>query len=160
MSILNDSNLFANSAELTTKDILKRYGEIVNRPSPARVVGATNEGPPKSRDGRGNAPVYHRVDSDADPSNTAWQKESSVKHAQMPPQPSSANPAENGNRDYTRTHTRGNSESSQHSDPGNGNGNGNGHHNHDQLPNVRNSHWGRQPSNSQQQNTLGVSTMI
>ncbi|KAF8426326.1 hypothetical protein EV426DRAFT_661467, partial [Tirmania nivea] len=99
LSILSDSNLFANSAELTTKDILKRYGEIVNRPSPARMVGAPTDGPPKSRDGRGNAPVYHRVDSDADPSNPAWQKESSVKHAQMPPQPSSANPTENGNRD-------------------------------------------------------------
>jgi len=122
------------------------------------MVGAPTDVPPKSRDGRGNAPVYHRVDSDADPSNPAWQKESSVKHAQMPPQPSSANPTENGNRDYTRTHTRGNSDTSQHSDHGNGHSNGNGQNN-DQPANNRNSHWGRQPSNNQQ-NSLGVSNMI
>lgn len=119
-------------------------------------TGNPSDAPPKSRDGRGNAPVYHRVDSDADASNNAWQKESSVKHAQMPPQPSSANAAENGNRDFSRTHTRGNSESSQHSDIGNTTG----HHGHDQPPSNRNSHWGRQPSNNQSQNPLGISNMI
>jgi len=154
ISLLDDSNLYANSAELTTKDILKRYGEIVNRPSPARIVGVNSEPPPKSRDGRGNAPVYHRVEADGDNSNNAWHKESAVKHAQMPPQPSLANPADNGNRDHPFTHTRGNSQSSHHSDT-------NGHSNGSlpDHPNNRNSHWGRQPSN-QQQNSLGISNMI
>ena len=141
--MLNDSNLFAGSADLTTKDILKRYGEIVNRPTPARTIGPpqppqTDSPPPKSKEGRGSAPIYHRVDADGDTSNTAWQREPSVKHIQSPPQPSSANPTDGGNREFPRQHTRGNSDSSQFSDSGNtgtnvhgngngiGNGNGNG----------------------------------
>ncbi|KAI5809630.1 hypothetical protein DFH27DRAFT_153739 [Peziza echinospora] len=136
LSMLNDSNLFAGSADLTTKDILKRYGEIVNRPTPARTIGppnppqTTDSPPPKSKEGRGSAPIYHRVDADGDTSNTAWQREPSVKHIQGPPQPSSANPTDGGNREFQRQHTRGNSDSSQFSDQGNagtnGNGNGNG----------------------------------
>ena len=121
------------------------------------MVGVNNEPPPKPRDGRGNAPVYHRVDTEGgNPNNAAWSKESSVKHAQMPPQPSSANPAENGNRDHPKTHTRGNSQSSHHSDNGNSHGTSNG----PEHPNNRSSHWARQAPSNQQQNYLGVSNMI
>ncbi|KAF8467714.1 hypothetical protein BDZ91DRAFT_813281 [Kalaharituber pfeilii] len=164
LSVLNDSNLFANSADLTTKDILKRYGEIVNRPAASRLAATASnannsnyESPPKSRDGRGGAPVYHRVDADGDPSNSAWQRDAPVKHIQTPPQPSSANTTENGTREHHRTHTRGNSESSQHSDHGNGNTNGNPQPNHDQAQSNRNSHWGRQTGNNHQNSSLGVS---
>ncbi|KAH0608062.1 uncharacterized protein H6S33_002114 [Morchella sextelata] len=79
LSILNDSNLFANGADVTTKDILKRYGDLINRPAPGRTPQTTSS-PPRSKDGRApTTPVFHRVDTDPS-QNVAIQKESSVRH--------------------------------------------------------------------------------
>ena len=127
---------------------------MVNRPGPGRIVGPqtsnTNDSPPKSRDGRRSAPIYHRVDADGDTSNNAWQRETSVKHIQGPPQPSSANPTENGNREIRRAHVRVNSESSQHSDHGYGNAGGNTAGTASEYQNNnRNSQWARTGPNQQ-----------
>ena len=92
-SILNDSSLFESGADLTTKEILKRFGDIGKHQAqitgadgaspPAGAVAAANatvagtgvEGHlPRSRQSRSVAPVVARVDSDL---------------ANRPPEPSS-----------------------------------------------------------------------
>lgn len=102
MSILNDSKLFENGADVTTKDILKRYGDIINRPPPKQHHIVTNS-PPRSRDGRTpTAPVFHRVDTDPTQSH-AWERESSARPlggpapTQYPPNPAPANNTSNTN---------------------------------------------------------------
>lgn len=80
--ILNDSTLFSASADITTKEILKRYGERARVPSSTpQIVSESSASPPasKSRDGRSSAPVVTRVDTDPEQAN-AWNNESSVRH--------------------------------------------------------------------------------
>ena len=90
--ILNDSSLFSNSADITTKEILKRYGDRAKAPrvsSPAANATKTESygdasspaaQPSRSYSTReGGAPVAHRVDTDPNMA-TAWQNESSVRH--------------------------------------------------------------------------------
>jgi hypothetical protein len=86
-SILNDTSLFNNDGQVTTKEILKRYGDIGQNGAKHQVE--TNESPyAGSREGvnRTFAPVITRVDSDHNQQN-AWQKESSVRHVQDPSAP-------------------------------------------------------------------------
>ncbi|KAK4635237.1 Rho-type GTPase-activating protein 1 [Fulvia fulva] len=77
--ILNDSSLFSNSADITTKEILKRYGDRAKAPtvnSAQPTIAAVHNGatsPPSS------APVVTRVDTDPY-QQSAWQNESSVRH--------------------------------------------------------------------------------
>lgn len=69
---------------MTTKDILKRYGDIANRPSPKQHMIVQNS-PPRSREGNRppSTPVFHRVDSDLTQS-VAWQRESSARPLGVP----------------------------------------------------------------------------
>ena len=65
--ILNDSTLFSASAEITTKEILKRYGDRTKVPSSTQAGGDSvppQSLTPKSRESRGSAPVVTRVDTD------------------------------------------------------------------------------------------------
>jgi len=83
-SILNDPSLFQKESDITTKEILKRYGDIGSNGGPRHQV-ETSEASPGHKDGSGRAlaPVVTRVDTD--PTQThAWQKESSVRHVQDP----------------------------------------------------------------------------
>ena len=78
--ILNDSSLFSNSADITTKEILKRYGDRAKAP----VVSSGHAFNSSKPDSYGDAsspvpPVAHRVDTDHN-MQTAWQNESSVRH--------------------------------------------------------------------------------
>jgi hypothetical protein len=88
-SILADQTLFNNPSDITTKEILKRYGDIGTNGGPRRQVETTEQSPlGRSKDGSGRAlaPVVTRVDTD--PSQAyAWQKESSVRHVQEPSAP-------------------------------------------------------------------------
>lgn len=88
-SILGDQTLFNNSGDITTKEILKRYGDIGGN-GLARLPTETVESSPagKSKDGSGRAlaPVVTRVDTDPYQAH-AWQKESSVRHVQDGPSP-------------------------------------------------------------------------
>ncbi|KAL6720785.1 Rho-type GTPase activating protein Rga1 [Lecanora helva] len=91
-SILNDSSLFNNSSDITTKEILKRFGDIgrsaAHRPqitNPAQAADSpphskeSNTGPPP----KPAAPVITHVDTDP----YQWPKEgSSVRHVQGQPQ--------------------------------------------------------------------------
>lgn len=79
--ILNDSSLFSASADITTKEILKRYGDRARAPSgtpaPAAETSVNSPGP-RSKESRQSAGVT-RVDIDPNQA-TAWQNESSVRH--------------------------------------------------------------------------------
>lgn len=98
--ILNDSSLFSATPDITTKEILKRYGDRarvgpspsygppgLNHSSTDPIISGGNSSPPpsthhstpKSRDGRSSAPIVTRVDTDPEQAN-AWQNESSVRH--------------------------------------------------------------------------------
>ncbi|KAL8936291.1 MAG: hypothetical protein Q9216_005008 [Gyalolechia sp. 2 TL-2023] len=106
-SILNDSSLFNNSSDITTKEILKRYGDIGRSPAqrpkitdPANTNTA-NEPLPNSRESNTTngsnlaahaaAPVITHIDTDPYQANV-WQKESSVRHVQNSGQvPASSN---------------------------------------------------------------------
>ena len=87
-SILNDSEVFQANSDITTKEILKRYGDIVkDKKSLSGQGGDTDLTPMRSLESNGNssgntrvgAPVVTRVDTDPHQLH-AWQKESSVRH--------------------------------------------------------------------------------
>ena len=88
-SVLGDKEIFNNMPEVTTKEILKRYGEIAKTPEhhaggvrPEMVETQTSR--PSEMNGnntRPGAPLITRVDTDPSQLN-AWQKESSVRHVQ------------------------------------------------------------------------------
>jgi len=91
-SILSDPTLFNNPSDITTKEILKRYGDIGTNGGPRRQVETEQSSLGRSKDGRALAPVVTRVDGD--PSQAyAWQKESSVRHIQEPSAPYAGNPS-------------------------------------------------------------------
>ena len=71
-SVLNDSTLFEGNAEITTKEILKRYGEIGRVPQPT-ISSPGNNRQPRSREGW-NAVTQVTQDPQV------WQNESSVRH--------------------------------------------------------------------------------
>ncbi|KAI9751659.1 MAG: hypothetical protein M4579_005964 [Chaenotheca gracillima] len=80
-SILDDNSLFNGSADLTTKEILKRYGDIGKTPTPQQTPQEyADSPPPRSKEGR-HAPAITRVGTDPYQAN-AWQMESSVRHVQ------------------------------------------------------------------------------
>ena len=83
-SILNDSSLFNTSSDITTKEILKRYGDIGKRPMITSAAPA--DSPPRSSNStatpRAAAPVITHVDADSGGRTRTWPKESSVRHVQ------------------------------------------------------------------------------
>ncbi|KAJ9245833.1 hypothetical protein DTO271D3_6079 [Paecilomyces variotii] len=93
-SILNDTSFFNNSAEITTKEILKRYGDFGKGALPQRV-GTSVDVSGQTTSSRGNnTPVAARIETDPSQA-TAWQMQSSVRHVQTPSgstYPSKTNP--------------------------------------------------------------------
>lgn len=80
--MLGDSSLFSGSAELTTKEILKRYNEHAKAPT---ANGPSSPGSsPQTYSRSGNrqqtAPTVQRIDTDPN----VWQNESSVRHVGGP----------------------------------------------------------------------------
>ena len=74
--ILNDSSLFSSSADITTKEILKRYGDRAKAPT----INSQHPGTPAAHNGTTSpTPMATRVDTDPHMQN-AWQNESSVRH--------------------------------------------------------------------------------
>jgi hypothetical protein len=91
VSIAQDKDLFTNPADITTKEILKRYGEV-RRSTGGQLSNANNDKyadstPVRSQESNGGnrsgAPILTRVATDPS-QTTAWQKESSVRHVQQP----------------------------------------------------------------------------
>lgn len=115
-SILTDSSLHNSSAELTTKEILSRYGDIVRGNVAKQTVQAADmpvQASSATGSTKGNNPVAMRVD--VDPSQaTAWQKQSSVRPVQNfgpPSQKPQAHDYAAPNQPYSRS--RADSDSSQ-----------------------------------------------
>ncbi|KAK5131758.1 hypothetical protein LTR08_000589 [Meristemomyces frigidus] len=74
--ILNDSSLFSSTADITTKEILKRYGDRAKAPT----INSQHPGTPSAHNGTTSpTPMAMRVDTDPHMQN-AWQNESSVRH--------------------------------------------------------------------------------
>lgn len=85
-SLLTDNTLFGGEAQLTTKQILKRWDEVQKGtvPSGQRHIQAADSpahGPPSSTGSQRSKPVVTRVDTDPHQAD-AWQKQSSVRHVQ------------------------------------------------------------------------------
>lgn len=78
--ILNDSGLWSNNAEITTKEILKRYGDRAKAPTVGNSIPhELSEFPPRSSGTAGGVnPVVTRVDTDPHQQD-AWRNESSVR---------------------------------------------------------------------------------
>ena len=103
--MLSDTELFNNMPEITTKEILKRYGELAKTPD--KQFGATKpetaDAPPlRSPDdgaaGRPAVPVATRIEPASVSQANAWQKESSVRPVQQhPPNGSNGGPYAQGN---------------------------------------------------------------
>ena len=93
-SVLSDTDIFNNMPEVTTKEILKRYGDIAKTPDRRQVtvkVEATDV-PIRSPDANGSnskpgAPAIKRIDTDPNQAQ-AWQQESSVRHVHQNGAPS------------------------------------------------------------------------
>lgn len=81
-SILNDPTLFNNSSDITTKEILKRYGDIGANCVARQFMESEPLSVRRAKDSsQALAPVFTQVD--VDPSQAqAWQKEASVRHIQ------------------------------------------------------------------------------
>lgn len=89
--MLTDSDLFQMGAEVSTKEILKRYGDItkradvqkaaVQRPAEVGDVRSTNAENNGSAADRAAEGTVQRVDNNPQQSR-AWQNESSVRHVQ------------------------------------------------------------------------------
>jgi hypothetical protein len=119
VSLLNDPFVFSKEADITTKEILKRWGEIKLVPQMPVSSAVTN--PSRTYEGKLAAPILTRVDSD----NRQWQGESSVRPVGGPPgqavpyAPSSAHntPPQNydtlptPNLPYAHAHSTGSAES-------------------------------------------------
>lgn len=83
-SVLTDSSLFNGAADITTKEILRRYGNINKMAVPQRSPVGDSAGVVGAHAGRGTpAPVATRIDGDPSQAN-AWQMQSSVRHVQGP----------------------------------------------------------------------------
>lgn len=81
-SILNDSSFFKENAEVTTKEILKRYGDIA-RGSFSQKPGYGVDTATITSASRGNNTPPSTARIETDPlQDTAWQMQSSVRHVQ------------------------------------------------------------------------------
>ncbi|KAL9130741.1 MAG: hypothetical protein Q9217_001137 [Psora testacea] len=121
-SILNDSSLFNNSSDITTKEILKRYGDIGRSHAhrPLVTEANTTSPPPRSKESngmpsstKGAAPVITHVDTD--PYQTpAWPKDSSVRHVQGQAQGAPTYPSTSNNTPPQHSHDFSNPTSPYH----------------------------------------------
>ncbi|BDD62593.1 hypothetical protein MAP00_007559 [Monascus purpureus] len=79
-SIINDTGFFKENAEITTKEILKRYGDIGRGVGPQKLDNG-NEPVMVTANSRANTSPATAARIEADPSqDTAWQMQSSVRH--------------------------------------------------------------------------------
>ncbi|KAJ6014325.1 hypothetical protein N7540_008916 [Penicillium herquei] len=81
-SILSDPTLFKENAEVTTKEILKRYGDIARGSFSTRPDNG-GETFTITNSNRHNTPTSARIETDPS-QDTAWQMQSSVRHVPGP----------------------------------------------------------------------------
>lgn len=140
LSILDDET-FSNPSDVTTKEILKRYGEIGANGVPTYQT-EPEASSPSGRTGKGRAlaPVMTRVDTDSN-QTMAWQKESSARMGE----PSAPYPG--GSNQNTPPHQWQNPELEAPLPYVQRNGNGTPD-SHDGRREYRNSGWGRSQNGS------------
>ncbi|KAF3909032.1 hypothetical protein ABW21_db0200755 [Orbilia brochopaga] len=87
MMILSDPNMMA-TPDMTTKEILKKYGEVAKFSAGASGRGQISR-PPQSRnmDGRPPPPIYHRVGDEQLAGDREWGSNNTVRQVQTPPAP-------------------------------------------------------------------------
>ena len=142
-SILSDPSLFNTSSDITTKEILKRYGDLSLNGGPRHQV-ETEAAQNRPKDQRPLAPVVTRVDTD--PSQAyAWQKESSVRHVQ---DPSTAYGGTASNQNTPPQPQWQGQDMGQHSPHQYNQQNGTPDSQHDSRREYRNSGWGRPQNGS------------
>ena len=92
-----DTSLFNKESDITTKEILKRYGERSSNPPQhplimdpgKRRLDSHDSKPNGTRSGatptpRASAPIITHVDNTEPPHSSTWPRESSVRHVQAP----------------------------------------------------------------------------
>ncbi|KAJ5900137.1 hypothetical protein N7495_004881 [Penicillium taxi] len=82
-SILSDPTLFRENAEVTTKEILKRYGDISRGSFSQRAENGGETFTITNNNRSANAPTSARIETDPS-QDTAWQMQSSVRHVPGP----------------------------------------------------------------------------
>lgn len=91
MDVLNDPTLFSNNGDITTKEILKKFGGRVNGGHAAYgdandIVGGRGDNPAR--------PHARRVETDPQVREAGWEEERSVRPVQDVPTQPYANPSQ------------------------------------------------------------------
>ncbi|KAK6336311.1 hypothetical protein TWF696_001873 [Orbilia brochopaga] len=87
MMILSDPNMMA-TPDMTTKEILKKYGEVAKFSSGAGGKGQLSKPPPsRNKDGRPPPPIYHKVGDEQLAGDRDWGSNNTVRQVQTPPAP-------------------------------------------------------------------------
>lgn len=82
-SILNDASFFKDNADITTKEILKRYGDFGKGNLAQKILQSGEMSGSTGSTRSNNAAATARIETD--PSQAAaWQMQSSVRHVQAP----------------------------------------------------------------------------
>ncbi|RAH49690.1 GTPase-activating protein LRG1 [Aspergillus brunneoviolaceus CBS 621.78] len=82
-SVLNDPTFFKENSEVTTKDILKRYGDIARGSMSQKPLNGGETVTITNSTRGANIPTSARIETDAS-QDAAWQAQSSVRHVQSP----------------------------------------------------------------------------
>lgn len=82
-SILSDPTLFRENAEVTTKEILKRYGDIARGSFSTKPENGGETFTITNSNRNNNTPTSARIETDPS-QDTAWQMQSSVRHVPGP----------------------------------------------------------------------------
>ncbi|EWC46011.1 hypothetical protein DRE_04804 [Drechslerella stenobrocha 248] len=87
MMILSDPNMMA-TPDMTTKEILKRYGEVAKFSSNTGRGQGNRSPPSRNKDGRPPPPIYHKVaDEPVTGGGESWSGNGTVRQVQTPPAP-------------------------------------------------------------------------
>ncbi|KAK6540931.1 hypothetical protein TWF694_008315 [Orbilia ellipsospora] len=86
LMILSDPTMMATS-EMTTKEILKKYGDVAKMTSSVNRNQSKLDPPSRNKDGRPPPAVLHHVGSDTMTAEGAWSRDNTVRQVQTPPAP-------------------------------------------------------------------------
>lgn len=82
-AVLNDSSFIKENSEVTTKEILKRYGDIARGSFSQKANNGGETFTITNSSRSANAPTSARIETDPS-QDAAWQMQSSVRHVQSP----------------------------------------------------------------------------
>ncbi|KAF3928148.1 Myosin-IXa [Arthrobotrys entomopaga] len=86
LMILSDPTMMATT-EMTTKEILKKYGDVAKMTSSVTRNQSKLDPPSRNKDGRPPPAVLHHVGSDTMTGEGAWSRDNTVRQVQTPPAP-------------------------------------------------------------------------